>query len=107
VPTYVVNIKCSSWADAMDNYMKWMLACGASCALLGLIYFLIERSATARDDGVVSMDAFPRYLSTIPSPCRFKSDLAPRLATPFALIFSCMWLGGAVVRYQTPPIGSR
>jgi hypothetical protein len=55
VPTYVVNIKCSSWADAMDNYMKWMLACGTSCALLGLIYFLIERSATARDDGVVSM----------------------------------------------------
>jgi hypothetical protein len=103
----VVNIKCSSWADAMDNYMKWMLACGASCALLGLIYFLIERSATARNDGVVSMDAFPRYFPTIPSPCRFKSDLAPRLATPFALIFSCMWLGGAVVRYQTPPIGSR
>ena len=106
VPTYVVNIKCSSWADAMDNYMKWMLACGTACALLGLIFFLIERFATARDGGCVSMD-FPRYFPTIQSHCRFKSDFAQRLATPFALIFSGMWLGGAVVRYQIPPIGRR
>jgi len=54
----------------MDTYMKWMLSCGVIVAGLGLIYFLIER---------------------------FKSDVAAKLSTPFAVLFSCMWLGGAVV----------